>query len=394
MASTQKRVRSDGSIRYQVRYLDNTAKSGFSYRSFSRAKAAKAFECEKTLEEENTGLQIPQKLSVQDAVELWLNICEKIGRDGREPVEMSTLVEYMRRAKVIQAYHWNKFIHELTALDFVQFRNWLLENHSRDLAKRTLSSFQSIMIEMKLQGNVLENPGSGITIKTGGRFDAQNSEVDIPSDQELKDLLGAADIMGQKNDFMRRAWVRYRPMIYLPVFSGLRASEVRGLPWHNVSKTSVKVTQRADKFRNIGPVKSKAGFRKIELSTKVTDIVFEWREQCHKSKYNLVFPTQSGLPIDLNNFQTDAWLPLFREADLMIERTVRGVRKLRPKYTYHGLRHYFASKLLEKNKDIKFIQNRMGHSSAEITLNTYGHLMKDREIENQNVADELAGEFF
>ena len=71
--------------------------------------------------------------------------------------------------------------------------------------------------------------------------------------------------MGKKNDFMEKCWARYRPMIYLAGFSGMRPSEYRGLPWSNVYEDRVKVRQRADKTGIIGPVKSRAGRRTIYL---------------------------------------------------------------------------------------------------------------------------------
>jgi hypothetical protein len=49
------------------------------------------------------------------------------------------------------------------------------------------------------------------------------------------------------------------------------------------------------------------------------------------------------------------------------------------KYSPYALRHYYASKLIEKGKDLKFIQHAMGHSKIEIALNVYGHLLKGRE---------------
>ena len=72
--------------------------------------------------------------------------------------------------------------------------------------------------------------------------------------------------------------------------------------------------------------------------------------------------------------------------------TVNGSKILRPKYTPYSLRHYFASKLIEKGKDFKFIQDTMGHSKIEITLNVYGHLLKDREEAKIRTAEELAVE--
>jgi hypothetical protein len=48
-----------------------------------------------------------------------------------------------------------------------------------------------------------------------------------------------------------------------------------------------------------------------------------------------------------------------------------GVRSL----TFHCARHTFASWALEGGRSIKWVQERLGHSNAELTLRTYSHLM-------------------
>jgi site-specific recombinase XerD len=45
-------------------------------------------------------------------------------------------------------------------------------------------------------------------------------------------------------------------------------------------------------------------------------------------------------------------------------------------YTPYSLRHFYASMLIAENKDLKTIQGR-GHVDAAMTLNVYGHLIKD-----------------
>ena len=216
----------------------------------------------------------------------------------------------------MQEYEWPKPLSELEPSDIVHFRNWLLENKTRDQARRTLSSFHSVLIEMKLQGYINHDPAAGITIKSTGRYEDEASEVEIPSDQEMRDIYAAADAMGQKNDFMEKCWARYRPMIYLAGFSGMRPSEYRGLPWSNLHDDRVAVRQRADKTGIIGPVKSKAGRRTIYLPTIVTDMIFDWQERCPASKLDLVFPTDTGKPMSLSNFRAGAWIPLMKEVGL------------------------------------------------------------------------------
>ena len=57
-----------------------------------------------------------------------------------------------------------------------------------------------------------------------------------------------------------------------------------------------------------------------------------------------------------------------------------------------ALRHYYASKLIEKGKDLKFIQNAIGHSKIEMTLNVYGHLLRVATRRTKGTAEELAAE--
>lgn len=387
MSDIRKRTGNKGTT-YQVRYATSGTKTGYAYKTFDTRKEAVAFR--ETAGTRN-GPAKAAALTVPEGVQRWLDICEKIGRDGREVVEKETLKEYRRRASVMCEYTWTVPLAQLRPADCVQFRNWLLTNKSRDLARRTLSSFHSMLIEMKHQDEIETDPALGITIKAHGRYEDDDAEVDIPSDGELRAILGAADRMGKKNDFMRKCWARYRPMIYLATFSGMRPSEYRGLTWDNIHADRVEVVQRADKTGVIGPVKSKAGRRTIYLPRMVTDMVFAWRQDCPASDLNLVFPTDSGKPIMLNNFSTSAWLPLLKEAGLVTEKkTKKGSKvKYEPDYTPYALRHYFASKLIEKRLDLKLIQEAMGHSKAEITLNVYGHLLKGREEEKKNAAEML-----
>jgi integrase len=246
--------------------------------------------------------------------------------------------------------------------------------------------------EMKHQGHLRHDPASGICIKSSGRYEDEDSEVQIPSDQEMRNIYGAADSLAGKNGQWEKTWSRYRPMIYLAGFSGMRPSEYRGLPWENVFEDHVIVRQRADIKGRIGPVKSRAGRRTIYLPGIVTDMLYEWKERCPQSEFNLVFPTASGRPQLLGRFRMSGWIPLMREADLMTVDHIGGRRIERPKYTLYALRHYFASKLIAQGYDLKFIQETMGHSKIETTLNVYAHLLKDQEAARKENAEALAAE--
>jgi integrase len=80
--------------------------------------------------------------------------------------------------------------------------------------------------------------------------------VDIPSPPEIKAIVEAAP-EGEWRAFFTTA-----------IFTGLRASELRGLRWADVDlkKRELHVTQRADCYQDIGVPKSEAGHRTVPIT--------------------------------------------------------------------------------------------------------------------------------
>lgn len=60
---------------------------------------------------------------------------------------------------------------------------------------------------------------------------------------------------------------KWRPLLLTVIFTGLRASEIRGLRWSdvNIEGREVRVHQRADRFNQIGKPKSEAGERTVPI---------------------------------------------------------------------------------------------------------------------------------
>ena len=75
----------------------------------------------------------------------------------------------------------------------------------------------------------------------------------------------------------------------------------------------------------------------------------------------------------INNFRKRVWLPAVHRA---------GLEPLR----FHDLRHTCASLAIAAGADIKVLQRMMGHASAALTLDRYGHLMPGQA---ESVADRL-----
>jgi integrase len=353
MADINKRDGKKGAS-YQVRYR---AGDSYKYRTFTRRKDAQEF-----IESLSGRKSINSEIStVGQAVQLWLNVCEKEGRDGRVPVARATLQEYEARAERINAYTWGKELSDLKASDIVEFRSWLLKHYSRYQANKALLSLNSVMVEMGRRNHIGGNPCGGVTVQL------EHTEIEIPSRAEVSAILKAAEkLENSKNEQTKRTWERYRPMLHLAADSGLRPQEYLALPEPNVLTEGVRVTQALNKDGKIGKVKTKAARRTVFTGGESLSMV---RHYMRKHGRGLVFGTRDDTPLALSNVRRQCWQPICEAAGLMDGDL--------PKYTLYSLRHFYASAMIEQSRGLKYIQSQMGHKDATTTLNIYGHLLKD-----------------
>jgi integrase len=380
MSDIRKRVGRNGAT-YQVRYPSKIAKTGYAYKTFDTLKAARAFvESGKA----TRGDQVADRsvASVPQAINRWLEICEKEGTDGNEPVTTFTLKLYKYYAEFMRAYPWEKTLAELQAPDIVQFRSWLLTNcPSRYLARRTLTYFQTVMNEMALRGHIGSNVGAGIAVPSNSRYE---QPVSPPTLKEFHALLAAADrLANSRNRQIARAWQRNRPMLYLAGDTGMRPGEYLALPRFNISNSEVKVDRAVERSgRKISVTKTPAGWRWIDLSPATADMVTHYADKlAPKNEYELVFPTGTGRWQTAPNWRKLGFTAACFEAGLIEEVEVDGKRIERPKYSPYDLRHFYASMLIESRVNLKRIQKLMGHTNITTTLNIYGHLIERAELD-------------
>ena len=91
-----------------------------------------------------------------------------------------------------------------------------------------------------------------------------------------------------------------------------------------------------------------------------------------------VFCDTQGGPIHKQNLVRRSFKPLLKEAGL-------------PDIRFHDLRHTAATLLLAKGVHPKIVQERLGHSSINLTLDTYSHVMPTLQRDAADKLDELFG---
>jgi integrase len=147
----------------------------------------------------------------------------------------------------------------------------------------------------------------------------------------------------------------------------MRASELRGLTWSDVDldNAAIHVRRRVNLWGEFGNPKSKMGKRDIPVPPLVINALKSWKLECPKGALGLVFPNGAGRVEMHSNIINRFWGPLQRKCGI-------------PKYRFHSLRHAGASLFIAHlGWPLKRVQTVLGHASASMTLDTYGHLFRD-----------------
>jgi integrase len=356
MASVRKRtwLAGDGErTSWVADYFDQAGKRHI--KTFKTRKAAVAW-LGQTQHEVKEGIHTPEasSITVLEAAEVWLQ------RGALEGLERGTLRQYQSHVEIHIASSWLAAVKlaRLSTPTVEQFRDGLLAANSRVMARKVLASLKSILAEAQRRGLVAQNAAQPVKVTVKGREEKRKLVVgrDIPSKEEVSRLLAVAS-------------GRWRPFFVTAVFTGMRASELRGLRWADVDleAKALHVRQRADEWGVIGRPKSAAGDRTIPLAPMVANVLREWRLRCPKGELGLVFPNGLGNVEHHNNIRGRGLDKLQVKAGI-----VDGEGK--PKYGLHTLRHFFASWAIEQGFSPKRLQALLGHSSITMTFDTYGHL--------------------
>jgi integrase len=348
--------------------------------TFTRKKKADARHAEVAVDvRAGTHIAESDSITVAEAGQLWLDSRKAAGR------ERTTLMDYrdQLRLHIVPLIGATK-LSALTVPRVRTFEDQLRKKCSPAMTRKVLVSLSSILSDAQDRGLVAQNVARHRRAQKKNGADARHQHRleagrDIPNPDEIRAILG--QLSG-----------RARPILLTAIFTGLRASELRGLRWDdvNLAKGELYVRQRADRFNVLGALKSKGSQRTIPLLPMVVNALREWRLACPPTASGLVFPTDRDLPVALSVIVESMWQPA---------QVAAGVVGQDGKAKYsglHALRHFYASWCINRKADgglelpIKVVQGRLGHASITMTADTYGHLFPSSDNRAELVAAERA----
>lgn len=168
----------------------------------------------------------------------------------------------------------------------------------------------------------------------------------------------------------------YYALFYTALFTGMRRSELLALRWSDVDLLlcQLSVSRTIHSLHKGGIIfsqpKTDKGRRMVALSPSTAIELQEHQAQQEKTRQllgmtlsddDLIFSQVDGKPL-LPDSVTHAWTRLAKRTGL------KGVR-------LHDARHTHASLMLKQGVHPKVVQERLGHASIQITLDTYSHVV-------------------
>ena len=269
----------------------------------------------------------------------------------------------------------------------------------RGLATSTVARYanwvNTIFLAAQDEGLIVRNPANS---KHAGRPKGPTSRRVKPfSIWDVDELTRFCDWALAEDEPWARAWV-------ILARTGLRSGELLGLRWGDLDfdKSEVRIERalHCDETLPLGerfvPVKGGRP-RTVTFDKTCSLLLQDWRKVLPS-----VLAGASGNVTPLRGLRSAdpmfpsrpgraATQPALMHSFLRVQKHYRQAHPDLdlPRLTVHELRHTHASLLFEAGQSVKVVQERLGHASAQVTLNTYAHLLHDAQSRAAAALDDL-----
>lgn len=162
-------------------------------------------------------------------------------------------------------------------------------------------------------------------------------------------------------------YLKHKAILFTAYSAGLRVSEVINLQWKHIDRNRGQIL--------IEQAKGKKD-RYATLSPILEDILISYYKKSKVKPLKYVFEG----PVRGERYSARSAQIIFKQA-----KQKAGIKK---DVSFHSLRHSFATHLLEKGTDVRYIQELLGHFSIKTTTR-YLHVAKERLVVIESPLDSL-----
>ena len=388
MAKTRKnhegsiRLRADG--RYEVRItVSRDIMTGKPHRISKYAKTKE--EAVRLLNQLSFTFDTKPRNFEKVTLEQWLKLCLEVYL--RPGIKQSTYLSYEAyiRNHLVPAMG-DVFLQDITPRMLQTFYNH--KSAVEGLSPKTIININLFLhraLEFAMtEGIINSNPASGVNLPRGPK-----PTISILTRDEQSKLILASYSH------------RYGVFVRLTLFTGIRLGELLGLRWEDVDASGRllyirrtlnrlnKMDRPADPNENTTEIviqtpKSDNSARSVPLLPQVVQDLQTWRA------------VQVAERAAAGNLYADSGMIVTNPTGGYVEPktfkkyyneilTLAGL----PHFTFHALRHTFASRAMEQGMDAKTLSVILGHASVAFTSDTYTHVLTEHKHEGMALMGDL-----
>ncbi|WP_419892848.1 tyrosine-type recombinase/integrase [Oceanobacillus kimchii] len=310
-------------------------------RGFKKEKEAKIAEAEFIIKVKN---RAPEEMTFEEV--FYHNI---------EHTELKPKTK-RRRTNEYNKHMKDKFghikMHNITTQQCLDFKQYLLNNlNSNETARTVFSGFKVVINHAIKYFDLPKDPAKAVPpIK---RIKKKHSYIRRREfDKKVEEF--------EKEDF--------KHMSIFMFYTGLRIGEAIALQWKDIDfelkEADINKTYDSD-TKEIGPPKTEASADVVPLADFLIEMLEDIKQKQKETMYG---------------FNDDYFI--FRGMVPVAYKTYHlAFKKVFPEYRPHDLRHSYASFLANRRVDIFVLKSLMRHDNVQETINTYGHLYKEKKHE-------------
>ena len=326
------------------------------------------------------GWRDPMSVTLGEWYEYWLDTYMK------DTVKQSTYASYRSYLNKHFCVLGKILLKKLEPHTLQEFYNYKFREEG--LSPKTLRNYH-MALHKCLQQAVKErllvyNPCDAVTLPSG-----EKPEISVFTNDQQRALVQAS---------YRH---RYGVFIRLDLCTGLRMGELLALKWEDIDFSTAQLhvrrtINRLAKYEThdgenkteivFGTPKTKNSRRTIPLTRTIADELTRWKQQQAQDKIRagdkytddgFIVTNEFGHYFEQKTFK-DYYDRLLKDADI-------------GHFTFHALRHTFATRALERGMDYKTLSAILGHYSVAFTMDTYVHSMDEHKRHEMDKMDDMFG---
>jgi len=285
----------------------------------------------------------------------------------------------------------------LQAISSAEIRAWtgkLLETQGRRTVEVARQSLSRVLRQAVQDDLIIRNPATGTALRKQPTKPLEEARI-----MGAQDVLRIADAVSERDEG------RYRALVLLLGFCGLRIGEAAGLAEGdlNLLKGTLTVRNAVVELRGLaifGPPKTSQSVRTIILPAIIREALDNHISEHPPHAAEIataagdmttvpfIFSSAKGGVLRRSTFRSRVWVRSLESLEMGEYVVDKRGKHFKPAFRIHDLRHAAASFAIDSGATVHAVQKMLGHSSPTITLERYTHLFASRD---ETLADHLDG---